>query len=109
MAARLADLAVLTSDNPRSEDPAAIITEVQAGLKGPAKLVVEEDRARAISTAVAVAAPGDVVVIAGKGHETGQDIGGHRHPFDDVEVAREALRRLPAGGSEDRCPGGLAR
>jgi UDP-N-acetylmuramoyl-L-alanyl-D-glutamate--2,6-diaminopimelate ligase len=93
-AVRLADLAVLTSDNPRGEDPERIIAEVAAGASGPGALVVDVDRAHAISTALAAATPDDVVVIAGKGHETGQEVGGERHPFDDVEVARSALGRL---------------
>jgi UDP-N-acetylmuramoyl-L-alanyl-D-glutamate--2,6-diaminopimelate ligase len=87
-AARLADVAVLTSDNPRSEDPAAIIDQVRAGTGG---LVVEPDRAAAIRLALGRAEPGDVVVIAGKGHETGQDVGGVVHPFDDRREARAAL------------------
>ncbi len=86
----LADRAILTSDNPRSEDPAAIAAEVLAGAP---ELEVEPDRAAAIALAIASAAAGDVVVIAGKGHEQGQEIAGVVHPFDDREVAREALRR----------------
>ena len=89
-ATRLADLAVLTSDNPRSEDPLAIIAEVQAGADD-ARLVVEPDRADAIRLAVDRAEPGDVVVIAGKGHETGQRFKDHTIPFDDRIVAREIL------------------
>jgi UDP-N-acetylmuramoyl-L-alanyl-D-glutamate--2,6-diaminopimelate ligase len=85
-----ADLAVLTSDNPRSEDPMAIIEEVRAGAPSAANLVVEPDRAAAIALAVAKAGYGDVVVIAGKGHETGQTVGDTTSPFDDREVARAA-------------------
>jgi UDP-N-acetylmuramoyl-L-alanyl-D-glutamate--2,6-diaminopimelate ligase len=85
----LADLAIVTSDNPRSEDPAAIAAEVTAGLE----LDVELDRRRAIERALGAARDGDVVVIAGKGHEQGQEIAGRKLPFDDVDVAREALRR----------------
>jgi UDP-N-acetylmuramoyl-L-alanyl-D-glutamate--2,6-diaminopimelate ligase len=88
----LADLSLVTSDNPRSEDPAAIAAEVVDGLD----LEVELDRRRAIERALELARPGDVVVIAGKGHEQGQEIGGRRLPFDDRQVAREALRRLGA-------------
>jgi UDP-N-acetylmuramoyl-L-alanyl-D-glutamate--2,6-diaminopimelate ligase len=91
-ATRLADLAVLTSDNPRTEDPMAIIADVRAGIDGDDKLVVEPDRAAAIRLAMVEAAPGDVVVIAGKGHETGQDIAGVVHPFDDHDVARAAVQ-----------------
>ena len=93
-ASRLSDLAVLTSDNPRSEDPGRIIAEVAGGADGPAQLLIEPDRARAISAALGAAAAGDVVVIAGKGHETGQELGGRVYPFDDAEVALDILRRL---------------
>jgi UDP-N-acetylmuramoyl-L-alanyl-D-glutamate--2,6-diaminopimelate ligase len=96
VAGRLADLAVLTSDNPRTEDPNQIITDVKAGASGPGRLVVEPDRARAIAAALASAQAGDVVVIAGKGHETGQEIAGQVIPFDDAVVARRALDRLIA-------------
>jgi len=92
LAAELADLAVLTSDNPRSEDPLAIIAEVEAGAHDRGRLVVEPDRARAIAAALAAAGPGDVVLVAGKGHETGQDLGREIVPFDDRVVARELLR-----------------
>jgi UDP-N-acetylmuramoyl-L-alanyl-D-glutamate--2,6-diaminopimelate ligase len=88
----LADLALVTSDNPRSEDPAAIAEEIVDGLD----LEVELDRRRAIERALEWARAGDVVVIAGKGHERGQEIAGQKLPFDDREVAREALRRLKA-------------
>ena len=90
--AELADVSLVTSDNPRSEDPAAIAAEVVDGLD----LEVELDRRRAIERALEAARPGDVVVIAGKGHEQGQEIGGRKLPFDDREVARETLRRLGA-------------
>jgi UDP-N-acetylmuramoyl-L-alanyl-D-glutamate--2,6-diaminopimelate ligase len=94
IAADLADLAIVTSDNPRSEDPDAIIAEVVAG--APDRLEVEPDRRAAIERALEAAGPGDVVVIAGKGHEQGQEIGDTVLPFDDREVAREALRSLGA-------------
>jgi len=90
--AELADVSLVTSDNPRSEDPAAIAAEVVAGLD----LEVELDRRCAIERVLESARAGDVVVIAGKGHEQGQEIAGRRLPFDDREVAREALRRLGA-------------
>jgi UDP-N-acetylmuramoyl-L-alanyl-D-glutamate--2,6-diaminopimelate ligase len=93
-ASELADLAVVTSDNPRSEDPDAIIEQVVAGARHRSKLVVEPDRAAAISTAMATAQPGDVVLIAGKGHEPGQEIGGRILPFDDVEQSRKAWLRI---------------
>ncbi len=91
VAGALADRAIATSDNPRSEDPEAIVDQVLAGAGPGAER--EVDRRRAITLAVAGAEPGDVVVIAGKGHEQGQEFeGGRKEPFDDVAVAREALR-----------------
>jgi UDP-N-acetylmuramoyl-L-alanyl-D-glutamate--2,6-diaminopimelate ligase len=96
-AAARADRVIVTSDNPRSEDPEAIIAEVLAGT-GP-DVEREPDRRAAIALAVGTAGPGDVVVIAGKGHEQGQEFeGGRKEPFDDREVAREALRALAKGG-----------
>jgi UDP-N-acetylmuramoyl-L-alanyl-D-glutamate--2,6-diaminopimelate ligase len=90
-AAALADRVVVTSDNPRSEDPEAIIDEILAGT-GPS-VEREPDRRRAIALAVTTAEPGDVVVVAGKGHEQGQEFeNGRKEPFDDVTVVREALR-----------------
>jgi UDP-N-acetylmuramoyl-L-alanyl-D-glutamate--2,6-diaminopimelate ligase len=93
--ASLADLAIVTSDNPRSEDPEAIIAEVLGGVENGANVEVEPDRRAAIALALGQARPGDTVVIAGKGHEQGQEFeDGHKLPFDDREVAREELRRL---------------
>ncbi len=90
IAKRLADRVIVTSDNPRSEDPGAIIEEILVGT-GP-DTEHDADRRAAIHTAIAGARPGDVVVIAGKGHEQGQEFeGGRKIPFDDVTVAREAL------------------
>ena len=86
----LADVALVTSDNPRSEDPAAIAGEVVGGLE----LDIELDRRRAIERALESARAGDIVVIAGKGHEQGQEIAGRTLPFDDREVARDAIRAL---------------
>ncbi len=92
IAARLADRVIVTSDNPRSEDPAAIIDEILAGSGGDVEH--EVDRRVAIDRAIATAGPGDVVVIAGKGHEQGQEFeAGRKIPFDDVTVVRESLRR----------------
>ena len=88
-AARLADHVIVTSDNPRSEAPRAIIEQVLAGISGDAEAI--EDRQVAIFSAVHQARPGDVVLLAGKGHETYQEIAGVRHPFSDREVARAAL------------------
>ena len=90
-AATGADVAVVTSDNPRSEAPEAIAAEIVAGFPRDRPPLVELDRRRAIRAAVAGARPGDVVVIAGKGHETGQTAGGVTVPFDDRVVAREEL------------------
>jgi UDP-N-acetylmuramoyl-L-alanyl-D-glutamate--2,6-diaminopimelate ligase len=89
--ARLADVAVVTSDNPRSEDPGAIISAVLSGIEDRTGVIVEPDRAAAIATAVGMARAGDVVVVAGKGHETTQTIGADVLPFDDREVVRRAL------------------
>jgi len=99
VATGLADVAVLTSDNPRGEDPLEIIAEVRAGTDGPARLVTEPDRRRAIATALQSAARGDVVIVAGKGHETVQQIGDRSIPFNDRDVIVEELTRLAAGGA----------
>jgi UDP-N-acetylmuramoyl-L-alanyl-D-glutamate--2,6-diaminopimelate ligase len=99
VAAANADVVVVTSDNPRSEDPGAIIEAIVGGIADADAGAVEvvADRREAIARAVEVARPGDVVVIAGKGHEQGQELaGGRKIPFDDATVAREALRALPA-------------
>jgi UDP-N-acetylmuramoyl-L-alanyl-D-glutamate--2,6-diaminopimelate ligase len=99
--AELSDLCVVTSDNPRSEDPDAIIAAILDGIAGGADaegVVVEPDRRSAIRLALEAAGDGDTVVIAGKGHEQGQEFeGGRKIPFDDREVAREELRGLAAG------------
>jgi UDP-N-acetylmuramoyl-L-alanyl-D-glutamate--2,6-diaminopimelate ligase len=94
IATDLADLAIVTSDNPRSEEPEAIIAEILEG--AGSEVEVEADRREAIARAVATAGECDVVVIAGKGHEQGQQFADRTIPFDDREVAREALRRLGA-------------
>ena len=94
IASELADLAIVTSDNPRSEEPDAIIGEIVAGAAGDVE--VEPDRREAIARAIDAAQEGDVVVIAGKGHEQGQEFADRTVPFDDRDVAREALRRLGA-------------
>ncbi len=97
VAAAGSDLSWVTSDNPRREDPAAIAADVLAGAPGRG-LLLELDRRAAIRAALSAARTGDVVVIAGKGHETTQTIGDQVLPFDDREVAREALRSLATGG-----------
>ena len=92
VARRLADVAIVTSDNPRGEDPEAIIAEITEGVP----MEAEPDRRAAIERAVGMAGAGDVVVIAGKGHEQGQQFADRTLPFDDRTVAREALAGLPA-------------
>jgi len=87
-----ADVAVVTSDNPRTEQPTAIIAEVLAGLEQPEKALVDADRRQAMRTALRQAAPGDIVLILGKGHESGQEINGRKIAFDDFTVACELLR-----------------
>jgi UDP-N-acetylmuramoyl-L-alanyl-D-glutamate--2,6-diaminopimelate ligase len=89
--ARLADRIVVTSDNPRSEDPMKIVSQIAAGIDKPH--AVELDRMRAIELALAQAQPADVVLIAGKGHENYQEIAGKRLAFSDVAAARAALER----------------
>jgi UDP-N-acetylmuramoyl-L-alanyl-D-glutamate--2,6-diaminopimelate ligase len=97
-ATRRADLSVISSDNPRSEDPGAIIAEIEQGARrGGGRYMVEPDRREAIRLALHEASPGDVVVIAGKGHETGQEFADRTIPFDDRVVAREELATLAEG------------
>jgi UDP-N-acetylmuramoyl-L-alanyl-D-glutamate--2,6-diaminopimelate ligase len=110
-AVALADLAILTSDNPRSEDPLAILAEmlqgvltVPAGQRG--RVIIEPDRAAAIGLAIAAAGKGDIVVVAGKGHERGQYVAGSVIPFDDREVAAEALAGLPSAVPDGAAPDG---
>ncbi|MBK6858561.1 MAG: UDP-N-acetylmuramoyl-L-alanyl-D-glutamate--2,6-diaminopimelate ligase [Microthrixaceae bacterium] len=97
--ARLADVVVLTTDNPRHEDPAAIMAAVKTGLADHPDVTVEPDRATAIGLAVDRARPGDVVLIAGKGHETTQTIGDVMTPFVDREVLSSALRSRRSEGA----------
>lgn len=94
-----ADRIILTSDNPRGEDPLVIIEEVTAGMHDATDLAVEPDRRAAIRAALAAAAPGDVVLVAGKGHETHQIIGDRTLPFDDRVVVREELGELGHGAT----------
>ncbi|SDK07540.1 UDP-N-acetylmuramoyl-L-alanyl-D-glutamate--2,6-diaminopimelate ligase [Streptomyces indicus] len=106
-AARLADTAVLTSDNPRSEDPLAILATMVAGaaevpVHERGDVVLYEDRAAAIAAVVARAEPGDTVLVAGKGHEQGQDINGVVRPFDDRDVLRAAIKRHRAADTTTR-------
>ena len=103
VATRLADLTVITSDNPRSEQPQAIIDEIERGARrGGGRYAVEPDRRAAIHLAVSQAKPHDVVVIAGKGHETGQEFRDRTVPFDDREVAAEAVGAVV--GDDGRAP-----
>ena len=96
--AELADRAIITSDNPRSEDPLAIIAAIEEGARQTGRpYEIEPDRRAAIALAIAAAREGDLVVIAGKGHETGQKFADRVLPFDDRIVAREELERLGAG------------
>jgi len=95
-AAENSDFVVLTSDNPRSEDPAAILRDAEAGLASAAKYAVIEDRAAAIREAIAQARAGDIVLLAGKGHEKTQTTREGVHPFDDVVVAQGVLQGLTA-------------
>ncbi len=90
----LADRVIVTSDNPRTEDPGAIIQEILTGIRPDqmSKVTVEPDRARAIRQAITAAAPGDIILLAGKGHEDYQIIGKEKHPFDDRLIAAEAMR-----------------
>jgi UDP-N-acetylmuramoyl-L-alanyl-D-glutamate--2,6-diaminopimelate ligase len=96
-AARLADRVWVTDDNPRSEDPATIRAAVMAGCPDA---IDAGDRAGAIAQALAALGPGDVLVVAGKGHESGQTIGGVTHPFDDIAMVRGAIHPDRASAPE---------
>jgi UDP-N-acetylmuramoyl-L-alanyl-D-glutamate--2,6-diaminopimelate ligase len=91
IAARLADLAIVTSDNPRTEDPERILNEVEAGMRGPVARphLREVDRRQAIAHALSLAREGDTLLLAGKGHETYQVIGNVKQPFDERAIIRE--------------------
>ncbi|WP_349985052.1 UDP-N-acetylmuramoyl-L-alanyl-D-glutamate--2,6-diaminopimelate ligase [Stenotrophomonas sp. WHRI 8082] len=91
IAERLADQVIVTDDNPRSEDGDRIVADILAGFDSADKAVVQRDRARAIALAIGGAGPGDIVLIAGKGHEPYQEVAGVRHAFDDTDVAAAAL------------------
>jgi UDP-N-acetylmuramoyl-L-alanyl-D-glutamate--2,6-diaminopimelate ligase len=100
VATELADVVVLTSDNPRSEDPAAIVADVRGGMSDEVDVIVELDRATAVRRAVAAARPGDVVLLAGKGHERTQTTGGASVEFDDrVEGAAALVERFGHTGA----------
>ena len=91
VAERLADVVVLTSDNPRGEDPQAIINDILGGFQRPVR--IQSERGLAIASAVIEADLHDVILIAGKGHELYQEIAGLRHPFSDIDAAKSALAR----------------
>jgi UDP-N-acetylmuramoyl-L-alanyl-D-glutamate--2,6-diaminopimelate ligase len=113
VAARLSDVVILTSDNPRTEDPAAILRDIEAGITraeltalAPERLcdgrrgyVVEKDRRRALALSLEIGRPGDIVVVAGKGHEDYQIVGTERRPFDDRAEIRALLRARHGGGA----------
>jgi len=92
-----ADLVIVTDDNPRNEDGDVIVADIVAGFSAPQRAIVERDRAAAIARAIGEAGPDDIVLIAGKGHEPYQDVGGVKHPFDDTEVAGRVLASRAEG------------
>ena len=89
IAERGSDLAIVTSDNPRTEDPQRILDDIEAGMTGRQERI--EDRREAIARAIDLAAEGDVILLAGKGHETYQICGTVKHPFDEREIVREII------------------
>ena len=94
----LADVAVVTSDNPRTEDPQVIIGDILTGMEGAAAgLHVEPDRRMAIAWALSQGRPGDVIVLAGKGHETYQETGGIQYPMDEREIVAEWFKQVDEG------------
>lgn len=95
ISARLSDFTIVTSDNPRGEDPQAIIAEIAAGIEDTSRLAIEPDRTRAIRLGIETMRPDDCLLIAGKGHETYQIIGDRKIPFDDKAVVRSILEELP--------------
>lgn len=112
IAERLADLVLVTDDNPRTEDGDAIVAQIVAGMSDPTRALIQRDRAAAIERALKEAAPGDAVLIAGKGHESYQIVGAERRPFSDREIAQAALasrRRVSneeSASGQGRRPGG---
>ena len=96
IAARLADRVIVTDDNPRSEPPAAIRAAIMAGIPGASDAMEIGDRAEAIARAVGMLQAGDVLVVAGKGHETGQTVGHEVLPFSDADAVAAALEGMPA-------------
>ena len=96
VAARLADRLIVTDDNPRTEDPAKIIADIRRGIAANHDVLTEHDRAAAIREALRVARDGDVVLIAGKGHEDYQIVGIEKRPFSDQVIVKEFMRRVAA-------------
>ncbi len=90
---RWSDLLIITSDNPRYEDPEEIIKDILRGIKNKRKVIVEPDRKRAIEKALKMAKEGDLIAVLGKGHETYQEIKGVKYPFSDAEVIKKTVRR----------------
>ena len=95
VAEQLADIVIITSDNPRTEHPAIIIGEIALGFENPAShtIINEIDRKKAIATAIKIASEGDIVLIAGKGHETYQIVGNKKIDFNDKQIARQCLKK----------------
>ena len=106
-AASSADIAVITSDNPRSEDPGAIVDEIVAGTELPAEIHAEPDRRAAINRAISTAADGDIVLVLGRGHEPTQEVMGEKLPFDDRAVARHALSTVRMSANPDLKSGSM--
>jgi UDP-N-acetylmuramoyl-L-alanyl-D-glutamate--2,6-diaminopimelate ligase len=96
IASELSDKVILTSDNPRNEDPDTILREMEVGVaaENDKKVLAITDRKQAIKTACQLAQPNDIILIAGKGHETYQEINGVRHDFDDMKIVQEILEQL---------------
>jgi UDP-N-acetylmuramoyl-L-alanyl-D-glutamate--2,6-diaminopimelate ligase len=99
IAERGADAVIVTDDNPRGEDGDAIVADILAGFASPAAATVARDRAVALGRAIGEAGAGDIVLVAGKGHEPYQEVAGVRHPFDDVQVATRALAQAREAGA----------
>lgn len=90
-AAKYSDVCILTSDNPRHEDPLAIMADVKPGLDGCPEIIEEPDRRKALSRALSMLRKGDVLLVAGKGHESYQQVGDVKYPFNDAAVVRELV------------------
>jgi UDP-N-acetylmuramoyl-L-alanyl-D-glutamate--2,6-diaminopimelate ligase len=96
IASELSDKVILTSDNPRNEDPMVILEDMKAGVPGHQyrKVLVQPDRREAVRMAVSIAQPGDIIMLAGKGHETYQEVKGVKHPFDDKAILQETFQEM---------------